>query len=419
MEPSQTRPLADLDPFHPDVVQEPHEFFAALRREAPLYRLPNGAYYLISRYRDVRDAAMNLEVYSSNLVAVMMQGPEGRDRPELLSLSGGGAIGAVDALAIADPPVHARQRKLSNKAFSMRRVAALEPAIRALAESLVGAILPQGGSRWSSADWMREVAVPLPMTVIAGLIGLPSEDTPQLKRWSDAAVSLLSGVNTPAQLADSARQVTALIAYFGQRVDEAARAPKDDVIGDLVRSQAGEELTRDEVIAILLQILTAGNESTTSLIGSALLLLLENPDVEQRIRADRTLLEPFIEETLRLESPFHGHFRLVRRDTEVAGEPLPEGSRVMLLWSAANRDGDEFANPDAIDLARRNAKAHLGFGIGIHHCIGAALARLEARVALETLFARTSALRRTGGKITHVPSMLVRCLTELPIELAA
>ena len=187
-----------------------------------------------------------------------------------------------------------------------------------------------------------------------------------------------------------------------------------------MRSQARRAtLTRDEVISILLQILTAGNESTTSLIGSALLLLLENPDVEQRIRADRALLEPFIEEVLRLESPFHGHFRLVRRDTEVAGEPLPEGSRVMLLWSAANRDGDEFPNPDAIDLARRNAKAHLGFGIGIHHCIGAALARLETRVTLETLLARTSALRRADGKIAHVPSLLVRCLAALPIELAA
>ncbi len=410
------RALADFDPFSLDVVQEPHEFFASLRREAPLYRLPNGAYYLISRYRDVRDAAMNIDDYSSNLVAVMMQGQ--LDRPELLSLSGGGAMGAVDALAVADPPVHARQRKLSNKAFSMRRVAALEPAIRALAESLIGAILPQGDARWSSAEWMREVAVPLPMTVIAGLIGVPSEDIPQLKRWSDAAVSLLSGVNTPAQLAESAGQVVQLVAYFGQRVDEAARAPKDDVLGDLVRSQASGELTRDEVISILLQVLTAGNESTTSLIGSALWLLLENPDVEQRIRTDHTLLEPFIEEALRLESPFHGHFRLVRRDTEVAGEPLAAGSRVMLLWSAANRDGDEFPNPDAIDLARRNAKAHLGFGIGIHHCIGAALARLETRVVLETLFARASAIRLAdGAKLEHVPSMLVRCFAALPVEM--
>ena len=233
---------------------------------------------------------------------------------------------------------------------------------------------------------MREVAVPLPMTVIAGMIGLPSEDIPQLKRWSDAAVGLLSGLNTPAELAEHVGQVSELMAYFTRTVDEAALAPKDDVLGDLVRACEGSEaLTRDEVVSILLQILTAGNESTTSLIGSALRLLLEHPHVEQRIRADRALLEPFIEEVLRLESPFHGHFRLVRRDTEVAGEPLPKGSRVMLLWGAANRDGDEFPNPDAIDLARPNGRSHLGFGFGIHHCIGAALARLETRVTLETL----------------------------------
>jgi cytochrome P450 len=398
------------------VVQEPHAFFAALRREAPLYRLPNGAYSLISRYRDVRDAALKPEVYSSKLVAVLM---EGMGRPELLAFEGGAPASAVDALAIADPPVHERQRKLSNKAFSMRRVAALEPAIRDLAESLIEAILPQRGARWSSAEWMRDVAVPLPMTVIAGMIGLPGEDTPRLKRWSDAAVALLSGVNTPAQLAEHARQAGELAAYFGQRVDEAAIAPRDDVLGDLVRACEGSEaLTRDEVVSILLQILTAGNESTTSLIGSALMLLLENPEIEARIRADRTLLEPFIEETLRLESPFHGHFRVVRRDTEVAGQPLPEGSRVMLLWGAANRDGDEFPNPDAIDLARPNAKAHLAFGIGIHHCIGAALARLETRLVLETLLERTSALRRPETELEHVPSMLVRCLAALPIELA-
>jgi cytochrome P450 len=266
---------------------------------------------------------------------------------------------------------------------------------------------------------VREVAVPLPMTVIAGLIGLPSEDIPQLKRWSDAAISLLSGVNTPAQLADSARQAGQLVEYFGRRVDEAARAPADDVLGDLVRaSEGGEALTREEVIAILLQLLTAGNETTTSAIGSAVLLLIENSDVEARIRADAALLEPFIEEVLRLESPLHGHFRLVRRDTEVAGLPLPQGSRVMLLWGAANRDGGEFPNPDAIDLARRNAKAHLAFGLGIHHCIGAALARLETRIALETLLARTSALRRGDGKVGYVPSLLVRSLVSLPVELA-
>jgi cytochrome P450 len=409
------RALADIDPFDPEVVQEPHEFFAALRREAPLYRPPNGAYSLISRYRDVRDAALNPEIYSSNLVAVMMQGV---DAPELLAFEGGPA--RVDVLATADPPGHARQRKLSNRAFSIRRVAALEPAIRALAEDLVGAILPQGGARWSAADWVRDVAVPLPMTVIAGLIGLPREDIPQLQRWSDSAIAILSGTNTPAQLGEHVARVGQLAEYFGRRVDEAALAPGDDVLGDLVRASEGSEaLTREEIVAILLQLLTAGNETTASAIGSALRLLLQNPDVEARIRADGALLEPFIEEVLRLESPLHGHFRLVRCETEVAGVSLARGSRVMLLWGAANRDGDEFPNPDAIDLARRNARAHLAFGLGIHHCIGAALARLETRVVLETLLARTRALRLAEQRIAHVRSLLVRSLVALQVELSS
>jgi cytochrome P450 len=258
------------------------------------------------------------------------------------------------------------------------------------------------------------------MTVIANLIGLPSADIPRLKQWSDASVALLSGINTPAQLGQHARQVNQLLGYLGRRVDDAALAPRDDVLGDLVCATRDptDALTRDEVVSILLQILTAGNETTTSLIGSAVMLLLDHPAVEARLRADRALLESFIEEALRLESPFHGHFRLVRRNTEVAGAPLPQGSRVMLLWGSANRDGDEFANPDAIDLARRNAKSHLGFGLGIHHCIGASLARLETRIALETLLARTSAIRRADAKVAHVPSLFVRSLQALPVELA-
>src|SRR5262249_25204288 len=151
---------------------------------------------------------------------------------ELLSLPVGATMGAADALAIADPPVHARQRKLSNKAFSMRRVAGLEPAIRALAEKRIAAILPQGGARWRAADWMREVAVPLPITVIAGLIGLPGGDISQLKRWSDAGIALLSGINTPAELAQHAAQASQMVGYFNARIDEAARAPRNDVLGD-------------------------------------------------------------------------------------------------------------------------------------------------------------------------------------------
>jgi cytochrome P450 len=369
--------LGEFDPFDPQVVENPRDFFAALRREAPVYRLPNGAYFLISRYEDVRSAAMRPEIFSSNLVAVLMESGAGGGRPEIFELPTSGAR-AVDVLAIADAP----QR----------------------------------------ADWVEQMAIPLPLTVIAELIGLPLEDTPRLKRWSDASVALLSGVNTKEQLAAHAAEVGALLRYLAERFDEARDVPGDNVLGDLVRAtkDRDESLSRDEVVSILVQLLTAGNETTTSLIGSALMLMLRDSELQDRLRANPELVEPFIEEALRLESPFYGHFRVVRRDTEVAGVPLPARSRVMLLWASANRDDREFGNPDQIDLGRRNLRGHLSFGIGIHHCIGAPLARLETRVALETLLARTRTLRLAAeNDLAHVPSLFVRSLKALHIEFEA
>lgn len=405
--------LVDIDPYDPVVVETPWEFFAALRAEAPLYRLPNGAYYLISRYRDVAEAAMNTEVFSSNLVAVLTADAGGAQTPQILDLSAGPAR-ATDVLAIADPPAHTRQRRLSNAAFTVRRVAAIEGRVRELTASLIDAFLYD-----RRADWIANLAVPLPMTVIAELIGLPLDDIPELKRWSDASVALLSGVNTPDQLAAHAKQVSQLIAYLAERYDEALTQPRDNVLGDLVRAahDRDDPLGRDEGVSILIQLLTAGNETTTSLIGSALMLLGRDPRLEARLRDDPTRIEPFLEEVLRLEAPFHGHFRVVRKDTQVAGSHLPRGSRVMLLWSSANRDENRFQNPEAVDLDRTNPKAHLSFGHGIHHCIGASLARLEASVAIETILAKTRSLHLAeSNDYRHVPSLFVRSLRRLDIE---
>ncbi len=404
---------SEFDPFDPSVVEDPWEFFAALRRDAPVYRLPNGVYTVISRYADVRQAALSPETFSSNLVALLMQGQTDGDTPSVFEVPSGGAQ-AVDVLAIADAPNHTRQRKLSNKAFSMRRVASIEPHLRSLAEELVGAFHPRG-----EADWVKEMAVPLPVTIIAELIGLPLADAPQLKRWSDASVALLSGINTPEQVAANAAEIGELIEYLAKQFDAACAAPKDDVLGDLIRASQDpdEALSRDEVVSILLQLLTAGNETTTSLIGSSLMLMLQHPDLEKRLRADTSLIDAFIEEAIRLESPFYGHFRVVRTDTELAGVPLAEGTRLMLSWASANRDEREFERPDEVDLKRPNLRAHLSFGIGIHHCIGAALARLETRLALEMLLARTRSLRLAqDNDFRHVPSLFVRSLKALHIE---
>ncbi len=403
----------EFDPFDPGVLEDPWDFFAALRREAPVFQLPGGVYTVISRFEDVRQAALCPETFSSNLVALLMQGEATGDSPSVFEVPTGFAQ-AVDVLAIADAPDHTRQRKLSNKAFSMRRVSGIEPRLRTLAENLVAGFLSRG-----RADWVREMAVPLPVTIIAELIGLPLADTQDLKRWSDASVALLSGINAPEQLRANAREVSAMFEYLAKQFDSGCHAPGNDVLGDLIRASQdpNNALRRDEVVSILVQLLTAGNETTTSLIGSALMLMLKHPDLEARLRGDTSLLEPFIEEAIRLESPFYGHFRVVRRDTEVAGAPLAEGTRLMLLWASANRDENEFERPEEIDLNRRNLRGHLSFGIGVHYCIGAALARLETRVALETLLARTRSLSLAReNDFSHVPSLFVRSLNALHVE---
>lgn len=404
-----TTSIAHYDPFDPDVIESPWAFFAALRHESPLYELPNKAYYLISRYDDVVSAAMDTQTYSSNLVAIMMHERFG-EAPELLNIGGEN----MDALATADPPAHTRQRRVSNRTFTRRRVAGMQADIRALANELLDPILSRG-----QCDWVAELAVPLPMTIIIRLLGLPLEDLPQLKRWSDLAISLLSGINTAEELVQKGTETAKMIEYLERQVSLARSQPRDGIIGDLIREAEAdsEALSHQEIVSILPQLLTAGNETTTSLISSAVMLMLRTPGMQQQLRDHPERIDAFIEEVLRLETPLLGHFRLVKRDTRVGGSVLPAGSRVMLLWASANRDESAFASPDQIDLDRSRQHVHTAFGYGLHLCIGAALARMEARIALETLLARTRRISLApGNDFRHVPSLMVRGLERLLLD---
>jgi len=404
--------LAALDALSDAVVQEPDAFYTALRREAPLYQLPNGV-YVISRFEDVQRATLDTDTFSSNLVAIIMSGSGRAEDAQVLQLSAGEAQ-PTDVLAIADPPQHTRHRKVTNRAFTPRRVAAMEARIRELAGSLVADFLASGHT-----DWVAEVAVPLPMTIIVELLGLPVADILHLKTLSDSAVATLSGINTEEQMVEHSTRVLELLQYMTERFDEALRAPGDNVLGDLARAsqEDTEFFTREGVVGMLLQLLTAGNESTSSLIGSAMLLLLRDDALQRQLRENPTLIEAFIEETLRLESPFKGHFRITRKDTDVGGVPLPAGSRVMLLWGAANRDEDTFDAPERVDLARQPLRRHVAFGYGIHQCIGAPLARAEARIAIETILDRTTRLRLApGNDFGYIPSLLIRGLRELHVD---
>jgi cytochrome P450 len=267
-------------------------------------------------------------------------------------------------------------------------------------------------------NWMSKFASLLPMAVIMDIIGLPAGDRNQLKAWSDLAIALLSGTSTNEQMATHAMGALSMFQYLQAQFEEARRNPKDDLLGLLAEATGtgDQALSVEESVSILLQMIIAGNESTASLIGSATRLLAENPELQASLREDPSRIPLFVEEAVRLESPFQGHFRKTNEATELAGVALPEGARLMVLWASGNRDEHVFESPDAIDLDRGNLKAHLSFGHGIHLCIGAQLARLEAKVALEELLRRTTHFEMRGPA-RHVSSVFVRTPLDLPIAL--
>lgn len=406
------RSLESFDRYAPDTLEDPYPFYTALRRESPVHRDPRTGSFWVSRYEDLHGVVMEPEKYSSNLVAVLFARDESGTQTVPLGSDG---PRPVDVLATVDAPSHTRQRKLINPAFAPRRVAALEPALREFAQELLEPLARRG-----HGEWMSEFARPFTLTLITELLGLPRADIPPLRRWSDDGSSILSGVNSASDRARFGRSLTQFNRYLAARFEDAKQSPREDVLGTLVEASMSSDgaLTTEEVVAILVQLVSAGNESTASLIGSATRLLLEQPQLEARLRRDFSLIPSFIDETLRLETPFQGHYRIVQSETKLADVLLPAGSQLMLLWASGNRDEDAFPNAHEIHLEREKRNAQFGFGMGIHHCIGAALARLEARVALESLLGSTRAMRLSPGhRVRHKPNAHKRQLEALPLDL--
>ena len=406
-----------LNPFSPEVIASPWGFFEQLRERAPVYALPNNAYYLVSRYQDVKAIALDTETYSSNLVSVMLStnadNAAGKP-PEMLNLSGGEGqkAQATDVLAIADPPQHTRQRRVANRAFTMRRVANMEQRIASLCSELLSDIKSE------EFDWIKQFAAPLPLIIIMELIGFPLADRAKLKRWSDASVALLSGINTAEELMAHGEQINQLIAYLAEHYDRAFESPGDNLLGDLIVESKldDQQFGRDEIVSMLVQLLSAGNETTASLVGSGMLMLCQDQSLQSELRQNPDKISAFVEEVLRLESPFHGHFRLVKKDHVLHGVELKAGDRLMLMWSSTGRDADQFESPLTVKLNRQKPKSHLAFGYGIHHCIGAALSRAEARIAFETILKCSDRLSLNAKEaFNYIPSLFIRSLKNLNI----
>jgi cytochrome P450 len=397
-----------IDPFAPDALEDPYPLYDLLQREQPVTQLPGTDIWLVSRHADVVEAASKPEVFSSNISAVVYRG----DGPNPVVLQADpDAIGAVDVLATADPPAHSMQRKLMNRVFVPARISALEPQIRAVVVDALDRAVAAG-----EMEWMDDLTNPLPVQVISTVLGLPDSDGPNLKQWADAGVDLLSGVAPPERLGECWQLMVGFLQYLRDRL--ASPAP-GSVTAEIAEAVARDDLSEREGVSLMLQLVIAGSESTASLMGSAVHMLASDERLQEELRAHPERIGVFIEEALRLESPFRGHFRVTRSATSLGGAVLPEGARLMLLWGAGNRDAQAYSCPADLDLDRDKPKQHLAFGSGIHFCLGAPLARLEAKIALEELLARATRVQLAPDeKPKHHPSLFVRRFERLQLQLA-
>jgi cytochrome P450 len=403
---------SDLNPFVPDVLEDPYAVYAELRRRG-VYQLPHTTMFIITRFRDVEYVLMHPEVFSAHGLTEGLT----RDTPEIRTIEAQGWP-ALDVLSKADPPEHTGYRSVVNRSFSAQSVKKLEPRLQEIASSLLDACIGAG-----EVEFVSQFAKPFPLHVFAELMGLPQEDIPQVKLWCDARIERMgSSLISYERDLECARQVVEFQHYLFQKIEERRTAPGDDLISHMVTAHVegfgGRSLTTEELISMIDIILLGGNDTTINLLSSGMALLLQHPDQLALVYANPALIPHFVEEALRVESPVQCLFRTAKADTEVGGVRVPQGARLAIMYGAANRDAEQFPDPDRFDVRRPNAKMSVAFGAGIHFCLGASLARLEGKVAFETLLTRLRNVRLAEGKndFLHTINPIVRGLKELHIE---
>jgi cytochrome P450 len=390
----------DYNPFAAEVKENPYPYYARLRAEAPAYQVEPFGFWVISRYEDVVHVLRSPQLFSSSAMGtgMLMGGYEG---PQVSTVIG------------SDPPEHTRLRGVVNRAFTPQRIAGFEPRISEITDELLGAVQDRG-----EFDLVEDFAIPLPVTVIAELLGVEPSRRRDFKRWSNAIVGAM-GARTETERERRHQDMGDFREYFAEAIEARRTEPTDDLIGTLVRAEEGDQrLTPEEVLAFSVILLIAGNETTTNLIGNAVLALLEHPDQLAKVLADPSRIPDLVEEALRYDAPVQGLFRRASQDVELAGATIPAGAIVMPLYASANRDERRFPDPDRFDVTR-DAQGHLAFGYGIHFCLGAPLARLEARVALEALLSRFQNLARTNERVERVDSFFLRGPKSLPLSFSA
>ena len=411
----------DFNLLDPETLECPYPFYEALHAEAPVHTAPELGVTIVSSYDLLQEVVHDPETYSSAVPTGGGNLPRGRaqiDDQVLIQLRRTFDRSNAPTLLSADPPYHARYRSLVNKALAPRRVMGMEGYIREIVTELIDAFIDDG-----QVNFTRQFADELPMAVIADQIGVPRSDLKEFKRRSDFAIGGIERSIPPDQERKILEAGIELQEFFLERAEERRRDPQDDILTTLATAEletddGSRPLNDAEILSILQQLQVAGKETTAHLIGSAMLLFIENPDQLQAVQSDPSLIANMAEEALRMESPVRALFRTTTKPVTLGGVDLPERTRLMLLYAAANRDECTFANAGQFDVQRENAPRHVAFSAGPHYCIGAALARLEIQVAFEEVLARMTNFRLDPGypPPTHVPSFILRGLDDLHIR---
>ncbi len=397
-----------FDPFDPGYLADPYPVFAQLRDEAPVRYEPDLDHWVVTRYEDVRAVLADPATYSArNAVSPLVRFTA--EQVQLLRAAGF----ARHILVNLDPPDHARARRTTGHAFVPRRMTGLAPVIRTLVERHVDRFPPGG-----PADVVSGLAYELPAEVLFVLLGIPDEDVARVKGWGEDRMKLIWGRPDPDE---QSRLVGSTVDFwrYCQRLVETRQAnPGDDLPSELLAdSQSPEPLSPPEVATVVFGLLFAGHETTTNLLGNAVHRLLGIPGLWARLTAEPTLMAAAVEEVLRLDTSVPVWRRVTTRPVELGGESLPAGARLLIGLGSANRDGDVFERPDEVDLERPNAREHLSFGFGIHFCLGATLARMEVRTALEVLAERLPGLRLCDDQeLDFRPNLSFRGPTHLLVE---
>ncbi len=413
--------MIEYDPLHPPNWQNPYPTYARLRDEAPVHYAEQTGTYCVSRYADVATVMRDPETFSSAAAfEVLLKGRIAqigvRDAFEVVRFLYRTGLNPLRlrnnppvSIISSDPPQHDALRAIVNRGFTPRQVRSWEPRMREIVADCMKKL-----HTGKAFDVVSDLAIPLPVAIIAELLGVGADRHADFKRWSDDIVAGSSGSQRSDTFGPFLRSMGELTAYMHKVADERRKNPADDVISLLVDPKNGDALDAGVLAQFVIVLLVAGNETTTNLIGNATKALLDHPDQLERVQDDPALIPNMVEEVLRYDPPVQFIFRRATRPVEIAGTLIPENASVAIMLASANRDERQFEDPDRFDITR-DTKGHMSFGLGIHFCLGASVARLEARVAFEALLPELRQLQRAEGESTFIDSYLVRGLDRLEL----